>query len=107
MNATSFGVGGIAVICVGIVAVFVMVELRPDTIDLPPQQHDSSRPPSPLLPWSPVMLAHNVPDFVYTPGQAHAEMQLHRECSPDLCGRKRAAIAVLIECGHMVPDSSR
>jgi hypothetical protein len=38
---------------------------------------------------------------------AHLVMQAHINCPVTVCSVKRQARAVLIEAGHLVPDSSR
>ena len=42
-----------------------------------------------------------------TPQKAHTIMQMHRTCLSDECPRRRAAVQVLVEAGHLIPDSSR
>lgn len=51
----------------------------------------------------PSMWLHDEPRQPMTLERAHREMQLHLDCLHHECPRKRAARAVLINEGHMVP----
>ncbi len=42
-----------------------------------------------------------------TPEQAHGIMQMHPNCRTEDCPRRRAALRILAQAGHLVPDSSR
>jgi hypothetical protein len=48
--------------------------------------------------------SHRAPTEPYTPEQAHAVMQQHRECGTDRCDAKHAAFWTLVDAGHAVPD---
>lgn len=43
----------------------------------------------------------------FTVDQAHTAMQLHVDCLIDECPRKRHAYNVLLQAGHVRPDSGR
>ncbi|WP_280451525.1 hypothetical protein [Nocardia cyriacigeorgica] len=47
---------------------------------------------------------HEAPDRAFSVEGAHYAMQRHMSCPIDSCARKRAAHAVLVEAGHIVPD---
>ncbi|MGW4773646.1 hypothetical protein ACWEO2_37120 [Nocardia sp. NPDC004278] len=49
--------------------------------------------------------SHRAPAEPYTPEQAHAEMQRHRECSTALCPAKHSAFWTLVDVGQAVPDA--
>lgn len=51
--------------------------------------------------------AHSTPIQPLTLERAHRVMQVHTGCSTDCCRNKRAAYQVLVEAGHIVPDSCR
>ncbi|WP_195110068.1 hypothetical protein [Nocardia transvalensis] len=54
-----------------------------------------------------VVWYHGAPVRPLTEQQAHRITQLHRDCGPDVCPRKAAALSVLIAAGKVKPDSSR
>lgn len=54
-----------------------------------------------------LQLTHDAPAAPFTAEQAHREMQLHRYCRLDVCGRKAAAFGTLVRIGHITPDSTR
>ncbi|MEV6136523.1 hypothetical protein AB0L63_10795 [Nocardia sp. NPDC051990] len=49
--------------------------------------------------------SHRAPTAPYSPVQAHAEMQRHRECATDLCAAKYSAFWCLVDAGEAVPDA--
>ncbi|WP_069160135.1 hypothetical protein [Nocardia altamirensis] len=50
---------------------------------------------------------HEAPDRPLGISEAHAAMQLHKECRADQCPYKAAARQTLIDAGRMKPDVSR
>lgn len=50
---------------------------------------------------------HDAPDQPFTADEAHREMQVHRSCRLDGCGRKAVAFQTLIDAGRVTPDTSR
>ncbi|WP_280319789.1 hypothetical protein [Nocardia wallacei] len=55
----------------------------------------------------PIYWAHEAPTAPMSVDTAHLMMQRHRGCAADDCPRKREAWHVLVEAGHIKPDSSR
>ncbi|APE33882.1 hypothetical protein BOX37_07755 [Nocardia mangyaensis] len=55
----------------------------------------------------PYSWTHDVPDQPFTADEAHREMQVHRICRLDGCGRKAVAFQTLIDAGRVRPDTSR
>ncbi len=51
--------------------------------------------------------AHSGPDRPLSLERAHRVMQVHSGCSTEDCPHKRAAYEMLVNAGHLVPDSSR
>lgn len=49
--------------------------------------------------------SHRTPTAEYTPEQAHATMQQHRECTTDWCDAKHAAFWTLADAGLLIPDA--
>ncbi|MEV0359544.1 hypothetical protein AB0H71_26165 [Nocardia sp. NPDC050697] len=50
---------------------------------------------------------HSAPDGAFSVGEAHREMQVHRDCRLDECARKATAFQTLIDAGRVTPDSAR
>ncbi|RDI55460.1 hypothetical protein [Nocardia mexicana] len=50
---------------------------------------------------------HEAPDYPVTVAHAHRIMQQHRACDRADCLRKHTAYQVLVEAGHIKPDSGR
>jgi hypothetical protein len=48
---------------------------------------------------------HDAPPRPLTIAQAHIVMQEHRDCVVRYCGCKGAAFQLLVEVGHIRPDS--
>ena len=55
----------------------------------------------------PVIYTHAAPGRPLTLEQAHEDMQQHRDCDPESCPRRQAALTTLIDAGHITPDSHR
>jgi len=69
------------------------------------EREDSEAPTQTLPPV--VAWTHEAPDHPLTVAGAHRIMQQHRACDRDDCPRKAAAYRVLVEAGHIKPDSGR
>ncbi|MBB5916824.1 hypothetical protein BJY24_005736 [Nocardia transvalensis] len=50
---------------------------------------------------------HDAPDTPPSVPEAHRDMQRHRLCAREDCPRKRIAYQVLVDAGHLTPDSGR
>lgn len=48
---------------------------------------------------------HAAPDYPVTVGEAHALMQLYRDCDHELCPAKARAYVVLVDAGKLVPEA--
>ncbi|MCX4099139.1 hypothetical protein [Nocardia sp. alder85J] len=53
----------------------------------------------------PLIWTHEAPEIAFTVAAAHLVMQQHRKCPDRACPRKRAALRVLVDAGHAVPDA--
>jgi hypothetical protein len=99
----------IAVVCLGIVAVFVLGDIRASRDDLPLQS--GSHALAPIAPASHHRARQLPPEWRCAPlrspmtiRRAQFEMQDHKHCSLDACPRKNQAHALLVFSGKIIPQ---
>ncbi|WP_280271046.1 hypothetical protein [Nocardia wallacei] len=93
------GAGLFAVVAVG--CVWPVIRPRHEA----PARHRPARAHRPMRPMEwPMDWTCDLPNRPLSLRDAHRAMQLHREHG---CARKRAAFAMLVAHGHIVPDSAR
>ncbi|WP_024801025.1 hypothetical protein [Nocardia sp. BMG51109] len=68
------------------------------------RDYERKAPTQPL--WT-IGWTHEAPPYEPGVAGAHKIMQQHRACDREDCPRKRVAWQVLVEAGHIRPDSTR